>query len=269
METIELLQKPALTKEDKIFLRGHIFKHLDGIVCVAPSFTLHKKGVTNWILEQKKFTLKEVSEAFNANEGYMNVALRILCAQGWMKQEVNNKANSITFSINKTTKTAFDIFHIYEDSFELINTPAVFSDIQFKDNGWAILETMMEKFRDNYGLELSSKAAELKVQRQVLKHIEGVMVGPVIVSMGMNGMFHKYFSIASFRPEEFHKDHVRFKILLDFLADLGWFKVKNETYKFTEVGLFFAKRASAYGVTVSYMPNFRAMEKLIFGDANA
>lgn len=269
METIELLQKPALTKEDKVLLRGHIFKHLDGVVTVSPAFTLHKKGVTAFILEHKKFSLADISQAFNANEGYMNVALRILCAQGWLVQKVDNKKNKVEFSTNKHTKFAFSLFHLYEDAYELVKTPAFFKDIKFRDNGWAILETMFEKFRVNYGLKFSSKESELKIQKQVLKHIEGVMVGPVIVSMGMSGMFHKYFSIASFRPEEFHKDHERFKVLLDFLADLGWFIKKKETYRFTEIGLFFAKRASAYGVTVSYMPNFRAVEQLIFGNANA
>ncbi|MFK7758058.1 MAG: class I SAM-dependent methyltransferase [Flavobacteriales bacterium] len=269
METIELLQKPALTRQDKVLLRGHIFKHLDGIVTSSPAYVLHKRGITNYILEHKKFSLEAISEAFNANEGYMNVALRILCAQGWLNQKVDNKKNTVEFSTNKSSKFAFSLFHLYEDAHELIKTPAVFRGINFNDDGWAILETMFDKFRANYGLKLSSKETELAIQRQVLKHIEGVMVGPVIVSMGMNGMFHKYFSIASFRPEEFHKDHTRFKILLDFLGDLGWFRVKNETYKFTEVGLFFAKRASAYGVTVSYMPNFRAVEELVFGNANA
>lgn len=269
METIELLQKPALTREDKVLLRGHIFKHLDGIVTVSPAYVLHKKGVTEYILAQKKFTLSKITEKFNANEGYMNVALRILCAQGWLNQQIDNRNNSVEFSTNKKSKFAFSLFHLYQDAHELVKSPAFFKDTKFRDDGWAILETMFDKFRMNYGLEMSQKESELAIQKQVLKHIEGVMVGPVVVSMGMNGMFHKYFSIASFRPEEFHKDHTRFKLLLDFLTDLGWFRTKKETYKFTEVGLFFAKRASAYGVTVSYMPNFRAVEELVFGNANA
>jgi hypothetical protein len=41
---------------------------------------------------------------------------------------------------------------------------------------------------------------------------------------------------------------------------------KNGNYQFTEVGLFYAKRASAYGVTVSYLPTFAKIEELIFGD---
>ncbi|MEZ7998434.1 MAG: class I SAM-dependent methyltransferase [Flavobacteriales bacterium] len=269
METIELLQKPALTREDKVLLRGHIFKHLDGVVTVSPAYVLHKKGVTSYMLEHKKFSLADISQAFSANEGYMNVALRILCAQGWLSQKIDNKKNKVVFSTNKNSKFAFSLFPLYQDAHELVKAPAFFKDIKFRDDGWAILKTMFDKFRENYGMKLSASESELKTQKQVLKHIEGVMVGPVIVSMGMSGMFHKYFSIASFRPEEFHKDHTRFKVLLDFLADLGWFTRKKETYRFSEIGLFFAKRASAYGVTVSYMPNFRAVEQLVFGNANA
>jgi hypothetical protein len=84
----------------------------------------------------------------------------------------------------------------------------------------------------------------------------------------MSGMFHKYFMETSFRPEEFHKNPECFKEILDFLTYLGWFKEKNGKYQFTETGLFYAKRAAAYGVTVSYIPMFRKMEDLLFGNAS-
>lgn len=58
-----------------------------------------------------------------------------------------------------------------------------------------------------------------------------------------------------------------FKEILDFLTFLGWFKEKDGKYQFTEMGLFYAKRAAAYGVTVSYIPMFRKMEDLLFGNA--
>jgi SAM-dependent methyltransferase len=73
----------------------------------------------------------------------------------------------------------------------------------------------------------------------------------------------------SFRPEEFHKSPEMFKKILDFFAWLGWFNEKNGNYQFTETGLFFAKRASAYGVTVSYLPTFAKVEELMFGNPAA
>ncbi len=100
----------------------------------------------------------------------------------------------------------------------------------------------------------------------MLTHIEGIAIGPTIVSLGMGGMFHKYFMEASFKAEEFHEDAESFGKILDFFAFLGWFDKKAQTYRFTEKGLFFARRASAYGVTVSYIPTFRNLDELIFGN---
>ena len=90
--------------------------------------------------------------------------------------------------------------------------------------------------------------------------------GSAIVHLGMSGMFHNYFMNASFRAEEFHKDPESFTRLLDIFVYLQWFEKKSGTYTFTDTGLFFAKRASAYGVTVSYIPTFRKLDELIFGN---
>jgi hypothetical protein len=102
----------------------------------------------------------------------------------------------------------------------------------------------------------------------VLYHIEGNLVGPTIVMLGMTGMFHKYFMETSFRPEEFHQRPECFKEILDFLTHLDWFTKKGDNYQFTETGLFYAKRAAAYGVTVSYIPTLRKMDELLFGNAS-
>ena len=71
---------------------------------------------------------------------------------------------------------------------------------------------------------------------------------------------------ASFTAEEYHRDPESFKKILDFFAHLGWFNKKKNTYRFTDEGLFFAKRASAYGVTVSYIPTFLKLDELLFGN---
>lgn len=102
---------------------------------------------------------------------------------------------------------------------------------------------------------------------QMMKHTEGYLMAPMIVKLGMSGMFHKYFMESSFSAEEFHKHPKVFKKILDFFAEMGWFMKKNGHYQFTEYGLFFAKRATAYGVTVSYLPLFLQMEDLLFGKA--
>jgi SAM-dependent methyltransferase len=138
---------------------------------------------------------------------------------------------------------------------------------KFEKAPFLVLEKIFKKYKQNYGITCTEDQGTKNIQQQILKHIEGHIVGPTVVALGMGGMFHKYFMEASFMPEEFHKDGESFGKLLDFFVYLGWFSKKNETYSFTDKGFFYAKRASAYGVTVSYLPMFRKVKELIFGDS--
>ena len=256
----------VLSKQEKDYLRSSLFRHLDGIVTAPSAYALKEKGLTDYLLSNKKVDLDKLVDEFNANDGYLNVALRVLCSQGWLVQSVDNTNNSISFEINEKSAIAFDHFHLYEDAVQLLRMSEQFHPRKFEMEPFLKLEALFKKFKNNFGIELSADTTTREIQEQILKHIEGIIVGPTLVHLGMTGMFHKYFMQARFRPEEFHKDPAGFRRLLDILTDLGWFNIVNESFEFTEQGLFFAKRASAYGVTVSYIPTLRKLDELIFGN---
>ena len=253
-----------LTKSDKEQLRGNIFRHLDGIATTSTAYALHKKGVLKYLLEQKKVALSDLVSKFNANEGYLNVGLRILCAQGWLTQQLDNGKDTISYQINDKSAAAFELVHIYEDAVKLLPYAANFPNERIGPDAFSVLERIFKKFESQFGLTNLKSGS---IEYQMLKHIEGVIVAPIVVLLGVNGLFHKYFMEASFRAQEYHKDPESFKKILDFLTHLGWFTKKKDTYQFTDEGLFFAKRASAYGVTVSYIPTFIQLDELIFGNA--
>lgn len=253
-----------LTKSDKTKLRSSIFRHLDGIATATSAFALHKKNVLNHLLENKEVSLEKLSKEFKANEGYLNVALRVLSSQGWLEQHLDNKKNSVFYSINDNSKKAFGLVHLYEDAINLLKYSDRFAhEKMISTDAFIVLERIFKKFENHFGLDISNQNS---IEFQILKHIEGVIAGPIIVLLGVNGLFHKYFMEASFTAEEYHKDPESFKKILDFFAHLGWFNKKKNTYQFTDKGLFFAKRASAYGVTVSYIPTFLQLDELIFGN---
>ena len=252
-----------LTKTDKEQLRGIIFRHLDGIATATTAYSLHKKGVLDYLLEQKKIKLNELVKKFKANDGYLNVALRILCSQGWLVQHLDNKTNTVTYGINNTSTKAFELATIYEDAVKLLNYSVKFPEERIGADAFIALERIFNKYENQFGL---ININENSVEFQILKHIEGCIVGPIIVLLGVNGLFHKYFMEASFTAEEYHKDPESFKKILDFFSYLGWFNKKKNTYQFTDKGLFYAKRASAYGVTVSYLPTCLQLDELIFGN---
>lgn len=255
-----------MNQPDKKKLRNVLFRHLDGIVVAPTAFTLHEAGILEYLLKEKQANLTRLTRHFNANEGYLNVALRVLCAQGWLTQRTNNETDEISYQITERGAIAFELVHLYEDVVRLLQFSEKFHHRKFEKEPFEVWHNISLKYRNRYSLAPAGSALEQEIQDQLLIHIEGVLVGPTIVALGMGGMFHKYFMEVSFRPEEFHQDHESFGKLLDFFAFLGWFDQNNETFRFTELGLFYAKRATAYGVTVSYIPTFRKLKELIFGN---
>lgn len=254
------------SKEELRTLRSKLFRHLDGIVIAPSAYALKEHGVTDYLLAQKTADLDELTKKFDANEGYLNIALRGLCSQGWLVQHVDNKENRVTFKINEISEIAFNHFHLYKDVVSLLGQSAKHHPRKFEMEPFVLLEDIYRKFKNNFGIELSSDLRIRAVQDQIFTHIEGNILGPTLVHLGMSGMFHKYFMQTRFRPEEFHRDFEGFRRLLNILTDLNLFKIVNDSYEFTQYGLFFAKRASAYGVTVSYIPTLGRLDDLIFSD---
>ena len=250
-----------LTKQEKQSYREELFRHLDGIVTAPVAYSLFTSKITDYITQHKTTTVSQISKDFNSNDGYLNVALRILSSQGWL--DYNISKNDVEITINNHTKRAFELFYLYEGVVDLLEYSGSFHPRKFELEPFHKLEQL---FKTHLELTSSKKNKADPIYHQIVKHIEGILVGPTVVHLGMGGMFHKYFMEASFSAEEYHRFPECFDTILIFLSNLGWFHKNGNNYTFTNKGLFFAKRASAYGVTVSYIPMFRKIPDLLFGD---
>lgn len=249
---------------DKKLLRSSIFRHLDGIVTAPVMAVLSKKNILQFILDKKKINLSKIAQEFSANEGYLNVALRILASQNYLNYNIDNERDLIQISTNENSEKAFSFQNIYKDLNEFLSDEDLIKSREITEE---LCRKWIQLF-DQYKSLLIEDSEENSFEFQVKKHIEGVLIGPIIVKLGMSGMFHKYFMEASFSAGEFHRNPEYFETILDYLSELGWFTKRNKNFQFTETGLFFARRASAYGVTVSYLPMFSKLENLLFGKAN-
>ena len=249
---------------DKKKLRESIFRHLDGIVTAPVISALSKKNILDFINENQTLELSEIKEKFNSNEGYLNVAVRVLASQGFLDYHLDNKTNVVKISVNSKTKEAFSHQNIYCDLAEFLADPNVINSKELTEELCKKWISIFEKYQSF----LMENEDENSLKYQIQKHIEGALVGPIIIKLGMSGMFHKYFMEASFSAEEFYKNPHYFEIILNYLSEIGWFSKKGNNFQFTETGLFFARRATAYGVTVSYLPMFSKLDNLIFGKAS-
>ena len=255
-----------IPKSEQAALRARLFRHLDGLVTAPSAFELFSKGVYQFIGEQEKSEITHLAERFSANEGYLNVALRVLSSQGWLSQDQDNSKNRIRYSITKRGRLAMEFIPLYKEAVELIKLSEHYHPRKFEREPFVKMEALFRNFQNDMGTAESEDEMKEEVRQQILAHIEGIILGPTVVHLGMSGMFHKYFMETRFSPEEFHEDPESFGRLLDIFVYFGWFNKEGATYQFTEKGLFYARRASAYGVTVSYIPTLRKLDVLIFGD---
>lgn len=97
---------------DKRKLRESIFRHLDGIVTAPVISALSKKNVLDFILTNDNLELSEINKKFEVNEGYLNVALRVLASQGFLNYQLDNQSDIIKISKNSKTEQAFSYQNI-------------------------------------------------------------------------------------------------------------------------------------------------------------
>lgn len=246
---------------NKTNARETLFRHLDGLVTVPVVAALLQKGLVTELVEKQSADLADLAVRYNANEGYLNVALRVLAAQGYLAYQLDAPQDRIAVTATEKTASLLEHAAIYTDIAHFLpqlahTSPAVLAD--------ELCEKWVAIYRKYRHLltEISSDAQQLQVQ----KHVEGCLFAPLIVRLGMSGMFHNYFMQSSFSAAEFHKNPACFENVLLALTDLGWFTHKQGHFAFTEWGLFFAKRATAYGVTVSYLPMLTRLDELLYGD---
>lgn len=257
-----------LSIEEKNEYRSELFCHLDGIAVAPVAYSLKEKGVLEYLLQKENATVKELADHFESNEGYLNVALRMLASQGWLSYVVDNEVNQVHVTTNNKSQIAFKLVERYKDVVDFLKISDEFHPRRFEIGQFEVLNRIFIKYKKGDYAPTAKKEEIQHIEKQIERHIEGVLVGPITVFLGMDGMFHQYFMEASFSPEEFHEAPENFSKILDFLTFLGWFSKSKGHYKFTNKGFFFAKRSTAYGVTVSYIPTFRRVDELIFGNPN-
>ncbi len=258
-----------LSKIDKGQLRANIFRHLDGLVMAPTMYALHQAGLMAHFEEEDEVELATLTKATGANEGYLNVALRMLCSQGWLIQRFDAEQNRVFFKQTPRGIIAREYFAFYKEAVTFLPYAVRISEYilsGFDPKAFIKLKELFFHYDQRFGMPEAADDATRSVQQQVLKHIEGVIVGPLVVGLGMNGLFNEYFSIAPFEVEEFTQHHEEVKAIVDFFTSIGWFTQNGSVYKFTPRGLFLARRAAAYGVTVSYLPTFIQIHELLFGD---
>lgn len=134
---------------EKIDLRQQIFLHLDGLVVAPTAFHLKQNGILDFLLQHQKVNLNELTEQFKANEGYLNVGLRVLASQGFIDYFIDNQNDIVEVSVNSKSEFAFSNFVLYEDVVKMLKETDFFTSVQIDSEHIGRIASLFERFRNN------------------------------------------------------------------------------------------------------------------------
>ena len=250
------------SKEKKSLLLSNLFHHLDGIVLIPTILELEKKDILNHISNHRECKLSDLSNKFTANEGYLNVALRLLCSQNILKQRHENE-DIIFEDVNIQKWMSLNILNKYKIVAPLytnkINYNNIFNDTESDKINNSILAKTISNYIDNTEKnKLIFKNVDFDFNWQ--KHVEGIIVAPILVCLARKKMFSNV-EIGHELNLNIHKEWS--KIIMNLFFHVGIIDIKK---KISEYGNFILKRVTSYGVTVSYLPTLKNINHLLYGD---
>lgn len=252
------MSKLLLSKEQKLEIRKRIFLHLDGWVLIPVMSILHQKKILHKLQRESEVNFEDLIKGPNINEGYLNVALRILASQGYLKRTVNNKNNTIKLELTQSGRKAIQLAHHYRFFNELIvNLSLRPKNVFIEENTKKIKSTIeyLEKFKQSTNGEVSSRMAI---------HMEGVLLGAILVNLGINNKIDSLEKELDASSLDLKEDS--FYIFGKLLEIAQFSNANSKKLTLNNKGQYYLKRSSSYGVTISYLPTLSNLEELIFGN---
>lgn len=239
-------------------LRANLFGHLDGLVVLPTLAALQNRGVHIMLMERGGVDIDEFAWLFEGNVGYLNVALRLLASQGWMTHSA--EGDSIRYELLPSGREVMRAARTFDGMTVLLHDLTELPTILADPAKAQALANQHAKFQAS----LAQRELSPTVQAQLQRMLEGMLAGPLLVHLAMNGAKGKNDHRG--RPRLANIAATQRASAEVLLRALGWLEQDDRDAPFLSTeGGFFAQRASAYGVTVSYLHTMARLDELLFG----
>ena len=259
-----------MSGDEKAAVRAVVFHHLAGIV-LAPTFkALYDRGVFDLFNGPREFwTVDQLAQRVNANRGYLRVALRLLVCAGWLEQRSYNGSGPC-YSLTREGGVAVRLAPTaYEDVVPLIPQLMDLQNLlagKIPDYVLEAFDSLVCRMKTRWGIASLRDPLGARVCGQIRGHADGLLVGPAMVALARSGVF------AQLEPgptcaEQIPGNRKLLACLFDYLSVQGWALRGENCVALTPCGRYAAQIAASYGVTVSYLPLFCLLDKLLFGNA--
>jgi hypothetical protein len=258
--------------DEKAQVRAVVFSHLAGIVAAPVTKALSDRGVLDFFETPDTWVdLSQVVERTGGNRGYLQVALRILVGNGWLKRRNSASGNPTEYAATEAGLVAFRVAPpLYREAFSYYPMSVFLEDFLYgKSQGGVVLPTLqalLPRMEERWGLAPGKDPLEEKVLQQLRGQLDGILVGPAMVALARGGVFAK-MQKGPIELKSIDANQSCLYCLMGILTAQGWVEREKHKVKLTSCGLYASQIAAAYGVTVSYIPQFTVLNTLLFGNA--
>jgi len=260
----------SITDDDKAGVRTALFNHLAGIVIIPTLKALLGRRVFDLFgVLSDRVELDQIVKQTHGNRGYLRVAFRLLASCGWMEEHAGRNGGNVTYSLTAKGQIATSVASVHCGEVISFLPKAIFlEDFLFGKSDEAILPSLgalVQKAKMQWGLTAHGDPVEAEVCQQVRQYLDGVLVGPVMVSLARGGILER-LAQGPLQLDTLPGNHASLSLVFDLLIAQGWMAREENRFWLTPIGSYAAQIATSYGVTVSYLPLFDVVGTLLFGN---
>ena len=253
---------------ERATVRATVFTHLAGLVIAPTVSALWERGALEPLLDAAgPVRFDDLVGRTHANRGYLRVALRLLASCGWLAED---PAVPGAYALTRRGRIAMSLAPpLYAEMTSYFLPKALYlEEVLFgatDEPMVGLVRELVQRARDGWRIALHDDAVTSSVRELVRGHLDGMLLGPAIVALARGGVLARLASGAA-EVAQLPGDAALLGCLFDLLAARGWVARSGKAVEFTAAGHYAAQIASAYGVTVSYLPTFAALPTLLFGN---
>jgi hypothetical protein len=257
------------TNNEKAAVRATLFHHLAGIA-VIPTLKalLDRKVLDLFETTPGPLGLDQIVQRTHGNRGYLRVAFRLLASCGWMEERSGRNGSNVVYTLTPKGKMATAVAASHCAEVVSFLPKAIFLEDFLFGRSDAILpslQTLVQKAQAHWGLASQGETPEAEVCRQVGQYLDGLLVGPAMVSLARGGVLER-LAQGPLQLDSLPGNHASLGLVFDLLVAQGWIAREQNLISFTASGSYAAQIATSYGVTVSYLPTFQVVDTLLFGN---
>jgi hypothetical protein len=243
-----------------------VCRHIDGMVIGSTMAALDSRGALRILAENPRTSFGALRRRLGARPGYLNVAVRLLADQGWLTcagEPGTDELIVMPTPVGQAVFTQYAAAYLAAARF----LPLASHIEQILGEEPADIATYAALMAREWGLpQPGSGPASAQARHQVLAHLNGHLVAPVMFALTRRGTLRDGAPIALRSPALRHAAQI--------LARQGWAQISEDQSsqaraEFTAAGRVAAALATQYRYPMIYLPLLRQVPELIFGPARA